>query len=131
MMCEECRQFPCHPSCPNAEQKTVKCAWCGDDVPEYMVQKIGEDNVCGDCETDYLKEKGADFVESFVSEHETDYYLRYWWEGFEDSDKLTMVKKIYEQYYFPDFNNEDRFSDKTAFCFDDDRFTDFIKEGLK
>lgn len=32
-MCEECRRYPCHPSCPNAEPVIVcNCEICGDDI---------------------------------------------------------------------------------------------------
>lgn len=34
-MCEECRQSPCHPSCPNAEPPiTFECARCGEEFYE-------------------------------------------------------------------------------------------------
>lgn len=34
-MCEYCRQIPCHPRCPNAEEVIIGvCDICGDDILE-------------------------------------------------------------------------------------------------
>lgn len=129
-MCEECRQNPCHPACPNAEQKTLRCVWCEDDVPEYMVHKIGEDLVCEDCEAEYLANRGDNFVEDFVAEHEPEYYLDWWFESFSKEDKTAMVKDIYAKYYYSDFKGEERFSDKIEFALESNIFLTFVKEQL-
>ena len=51
-MCEECRQYPCHPRCPNAETQTTGdvCESCGEPivygVDHYDVNGV---LVCEDC----------------------------------------------------------------------------------
>ena len=51
-MCQECKQYPCHPSCPNAPEPAVvcKCDNCGGEirVGEFM-WKLDIGNVCEDC----------------------------------------------------------------------------------
>ena len=31
-MCRECRQEPCNPHCPNAEEEIYTCAVCEDEI---------------------------------------------------------------------------------------------------
>ena len=44
-MCEICLRTPCHPRCPNAEEKVIgKCEYCGDpicDGYEYWIDGEG------------------------------------------------------------------------------------------
>lgn len=54
-MCIECRQYPCHPRCPNADEPMVVCRcyicnariYDGDDM-----YKIEDMNFCENCITD-------------------------------------------------------------------------------
>ena len=50
-MCQECRQSPCHPRCPNAVTNTIcMCDVCGDEIyegePVYVI--LGK-NICERC----------------------------------------------------------------------------------
>ena len=51
-MCMECRQHPCHPRCPNADEprEVCKCDKCTTLIleGEYMY-KVFEYNICEDC----------------------------------------------------------------------------------
>lgn len=51
-MCEICNQIPCHPRCPNAEEKVVDiCSCCNDEIMEgynYYILPSG-DAICTDC----------------------------------------------------------------------------------
>ncbi len=129
-MCEICQSSPHLAGCPNAKPETLRCVWCKDDVPASDIKKIGRDYVCGDCEAEYLAEKGDDFVESFVSEHKTEYFLKWWFDSFTDEEKTAMIKRIYDKYHYSDFSGEERFSDKSEFCLENDTFLDFVREGL-
>lgn len=57
-MCEECRQYPCHPRCPNYEDKPLKeCYECGlymyeGDIGYY----IDGEYFCEDCAIDWLEQ---------------------------------------------------------------------------
>lgn len=51
-MCEECRQYPCHPRCPNAPEPPIyaKCEICGEpiyDGDEYF--ELDGHNYCEAC----------------------------------------------------------------------------------
>ena len=51
-MCSECRQTPCHPRCPNADEPPVveQCMHCGADI--YVgdtMYAIGDYIFCEDC----------------------------------------------------------------------------------
>lgn len=52
MMCSECRQYPCHPQCPNAPEPKVRgyCEQCGEELREdYEYYTDNEDNkFCSD-----------------------------------------------------------------------------------
>ncbi len=51
-MCDECRQSPCHPRCPNAsEPPTVcHCDECGDAIHDGKVMYVvGSNNFCKRC----------------------------------------------------------------------------------
>lgn len=51
-MCKECRQDPCHPRCPNADEPTIlyECDLCGYPIYENDVMyAIGEDRYCEEC----------------------------------------------------------------------------------
>lgn len=51
-MCSECRQYPCHPRCPNADSPKVftKCHICGAEIYEgddmYTIEDM---HICEDC----------------------------------------------------------------------------------
>lgn len=51
-MCEICRQHPCHPACPNADEEPViaNCVDCGREL--YEGDKVFK-GVCEDCMRDY------------------------------------------------------------------------------
>lgn len=51
-MCEECRRFPCHPSCPNADEETpvYYCDSCSEGIyagDEYY--PLFDERYCVDC----------------------------------------------------------------------------------
>lgn len=51
-MCSECRQYPCHPMCPNADEPPIvcECEICGQGIcagdTKYV---IDGSNICEDC----------------------------------------------------------------------------------
>lgn len=60
-MCDECRQYPCHPRCPNADEPVAlyECDLCGYSIYEgdemyviginrYCVECIEESRTCAD-----------------------------------------------------------------------------------
>ena len=62
-MCEMCRQFPCHPQCPNAPDppKVYTCKHCDDPIVEgEMFYKLDDDYYHEECfednATEILKE---------------------------------------------------------------------------
>lgn len=51
-MCKECRQHPCHPRCPNADEPTVVflCGWCNSEIIEGDdYYNIDDCQVCEEC----------------------------------------------------------------------------------
>lgn len=58
-MCEECRQFPCHPACPNAVREPCFCAICGQECePDELTN-----GVCCQCAEDcYTAVDAAEFI---------------------------------------------------------------------
>ena len=51
-MCMECRQYPCHPRCPNADEPRVicECDLCGYPIYEGdEMYAICECKYCSDC----------------------------------------------------------------------------------
>ena len=50
-MCKECLQTPCHPRCPNAEEKVVcYCELCGNEIYEgETMYAIDDMKICEDC----------------------------------------------------------------------------------
>ena len=54
-MCNECMRHPCHPRCPNAEEKPVcTCAICGEVIYEgEEMYAIGDDTFCVNCIEDF------------------------------------------------------------------------------
>lgn len=62
-MCSECRQHPCHPRCPNADEPRVvtTCEMCGEDILEGdTMYVIGDDTFCEECIRDCKKEAEID-----------------------------------------------------------------------
>jgi hypothetical protein len=51
-MCNVCRQAPCHPQCPNADEPKpiFRCAWCKGEIhyDDYYYE-IDDCIVCEDC----------------------------------------------------------------------------------
>lgn len=61
-MCEICRQYPCHPRCPNAPEPPIfaTCECCGDPIyegDEYV--DIGGDYYCTECAEDTYADEDA------------------------------------------------------------------------
>ncbi len=51
-MCDVCRQYPCNPRCPNADDPKVvtKCKNCGDKIYEgEEYHHIGDMDFCEEC----------------------------------------------------------------------------------
>lgn len=51
-MCSECRQTPCHPRCPNADEPPIVCLCdnCGEAIRDgYEMYVIGSDKFCETC----------------------------------------------------------------------------------
>lgn len=63
-MCSECRQSPCHPRCPNAEEPPIysKCEICGEpiyDGDEFY--QIDDHDYCESCVFESYKTAEVDF----------------------------------------------------------------------
>ena len=49
-MCRVCRQEPCHPRCPNAEEVPLECIDCGSEIEIGAYVDIkGEEFICENC----------------------------------------------------------------------------------
>ena len=48
-MCSECGFYPCHPSCPNAEEEIYTCAVCKDEILAGRYAVVGDECICDDC----------------------------------------------------------------------------------
>ena len=48
-MCSECGFYPCHPSCPNAEEEIYTCAVCKDEILDGRYAVVGDEYICDDC----------------------------------------------------------------------------------
>lgn len=48
-MCSECGFYPCHPSCPNAEEEIYTCAVCKDEILAGRYAVVGDEYICEDC----------------------------------------------------------------------------------
>ena len=59
-MCSECGFYPCHPSCPNAEEEIYTCAVCEDEILAGRYAVVGDEYICDDCLFDM---NGADLAE--------------------------------------------------------------------
>ena len=59
-MCSECGFYPCHPSCPNAEEEIYTCAVCKDEILAGRYAVVGDEYICDDCLFDM---NGADLAE--------------------------------------------------------------------
>lgn len=64
-MCDLCRQYPCHPSCPNADpDRSIRCENCGERIYEgdrYFNSPLDGTILCENCVDDAMKE--LDFEE--------------------------------------------------------------------
>ena len=49
MMCKVCRQEPCNPHCPNAEEEIYTCAVCEDEILAGRYAVVGDEYICEDC----------------------------------------------------------------------------------
>ena len=59
-MCSECGFYPCHPSCPNAEEEIYTCAVCKDEILAGRYAVVGDEYICDDCLFDM---NGSDLAE--------------------------------------------------------------------
>ena len=48
-MCSECGFYPCHPSCPNAEEEIYTCAVCKDEILAGRYAVVGDEYICDYC----------------------------------------------------------------------------------
>ncbi len=58
-MCAECRQTPCHPSCPNSEPSAMiaKCYLCGERIFEGDIYyQLDDMEFCVECISDSRRE---------------------------------------------------------------------------
>ena len=72
-MCRECRQFPCHPRCPNAPDPRVRgrCEQCGDELREdyeYYIDNNDNKFCSDDCALEYYG------IKSMEWDYDEDYY---------------------------------------------------------
>lgn len=69
-MCAECRQSPCHSSCPNADTDYLKCTNCKNEITSDFYYQDSEYNVfcCEDCVLEFfgVSEKwGSDICDDY------------------------------------------------------------------
>lgn len=64
-MCQECRQTPCHPSCPNAPELPViyYCINCGEKIYAYdEYYELNGESWCMGCVDDSRREADPDEI---------------------------------------------------------------------
>lgn len=106
---------------------TVLCDMCHQRVDEGDTTHFNStgETVCVDCMGEYLRNNGGDFINDYISEHEKEYYLDWWFKSLTDEEKISVLKNAYK--------HEDKgemAEDRVDFCKNDDKFYSFVKECL-
>lgn len=79
-----------------------RCEVCGQTAGEVgeTPELVGFHRVCGDCLREYGRREGvvADYAEGYLLGRETDFYLRWWWDGdayLTDGEKLEIIRRAF------------------------------------
>ncbi len=117
------------PQCREVAQG--KCAHCKQTVPVYELTEFASgERVCRDCEAEYLRLNGADFVEEYIEEHQEEYYREWWWDNLTPSQQLREIKIVYLAQILEPSDADDLAVDKFEFCEESDDFLQFVREKL-
>ena len=119
------------PQCKDV--KMQRCTVCHEMWPQGdLTYYAGTgDWVCPDCRIQYLREQGADFVESYIESHPVDYYIGWRWAGLTESEKLRAVKKVYWETLSKSMKIDPIIKDRVEFCEWEDGFTDYVEAQIK
>ena len=113
---------------------TFTCEFCGDDVPMYDKVNEVDGDLCSDCIAEYCKDKSnhADVVAGFIEQNQQAYYLDWYFNNLESSEKLALIKGMYAVHSMGiDCKKDSSFVEiEKEFCVDDDKFFDYIREGV-
>ena len=106
------------PQCQDV--KMQRCTVCHEMWPQGdLTYYTGTgDWVCPDCRMQYLREQGADFVESYIESHQMDYYAN-------------VIKLAYLASITDPAEIEPLARDRVEFCQDAEDFLEFVEEQLK
>ena len=125
------KDFPSTDYAHEPKENHGYCARChGDDfTPDELTTMYNGDTVCNGCFSNYCEEaylNDSEMVRSFISENEVD-FLKYWWSGLDDSDRLAIVQESYRK------SNQDatwkklNHETEVEFCIEFDDYFDFLK----
>ena len=112
--------------------KMQRCTVCREMWPQGdLTYYAGTgDWVCPDCRMQYLREQGADFVESYIDAHQMEYYAGWWWTSQSAEEQLKVIKMAYLSSITDPVEIEPLARDRVEFCQDAEDFLEFVEEKL-
>ena len=107
------------------------CVQCKQMVPVHELTEFANgERVCRDCETEYLKLNGADFVPEYIQQNEWEFYGEWWFSDLGWKEQLEIIKAGYLAANLDPVQHDYLERLKVDFCKEDDRFLQFVKEKL-
>lgn len=91
------------------EPKTVRCACCGENVPEYDTEEIMGRVICAFCEDDFCADQFAELGQAYLVKNESEYLLsscdhdseslfyNWWLDSLIKTDRLRVLKDAYQK----------------------------------
>lgn len=119
------------PQCRDVKER--RCAICKEWWPESSLihyQETG-DWVCPECRVQYLREQGADFVESYIDAHQMEYYAGWWWTSQTAEEQLKVIKMAYLNSITDPVEIEPLARDRVEFCQDAEDFLEFVEGKIR
>lgn len=118
------------PQCQHVRMQ--RCTVCHEMWPQgdLILYSGTGDYVCPECRVQYLREQGANFVESYIDAHQMEYYAR-WWTSQSPEEQLKVVKLAYLISITDPVEIEPIARDRVEFCEDAEDFLEFVEDKLK
>ena len=109
-----------------------KCACCRQTIPVYELTEFANgERVCSDCEAEYLRLNGADFVNDYIEQHQKEYYREWWWNGLDEAERMRNIRFVDVAQILTSDEQTEVAKERVCFCEESDDFLQFVKERLQ